>query len=224
MGPIDTILLALLLGLAHLISEKICFASSSFRHQLISFSGGISLAYIFLDLLPRFSRSVSPFSDASYFSILLGFSSLHVIERLIYKRDIGSKRREDLFIEDSMVLILYYASIGALLSEFSSQIGIILLFIPIFLSTAFRTILPVVHTSHKLLRLLIAIAPVLGAIIEITVGISNVIVVHLIGFLIGAFLFTIARHSLPSGKKGSPEFFISGIVFFSVLLIALSSL
>ena len=220
------IALGLLITLVHYYSEEIGFRSRHIRDELISFAAGVSLAYIFITLLPEFAIGDEILEKRLMFIfVLVGFTLLHLVEKYIYQH--VKKRRQlykDLAIEDSVVSFAYHFIVGIVLVLFTQQdlrLGI-LFFIPITLHTAAST-LPVNAPKHQNMAALVASGTLLGTIFATyTIAyLTHVIFFPMMGAMVGALLFMITRHTLPHGKRGSPVLFVVGLLFYvAVFLIA----
>ena len=211
--------LGFLISVIHYYSEEIGFHSRHIRDELISFAAGVSLAYIFITLLPEFAIGDEVLQKRLLFIfVLVGFTVLHIVEKYIYQH--VKKRRklyEDLKIEDSIVSFIYHFIVGIILFLFTQtdkRLGI-LFFIPIALHTAAST-LPVNAPKHKHMAALVASGTLLGTLASFTLlnYITPVIFFSMMGAMVGALLFMITRHSLPHGKRGNPVLFMIGLLFY----------
>lgn len=218
------VILGLLISIVHFYSEEIGFHSRHIRDELISFAAGVSLAYIFITLLPEFAIGDEILEKRVLFIfVLVGFTVLHIVEKYIYQH-VKKKYAlyTDLRMEDSIVSFVYHLFIGIILVLFTKtdvRLGI-LFFVPITLHTAAST-LPVNAPKHKTMAALVASGTVLGAILATyTIQyITHTMFFAMMGAVVGALLFMITRHTLPHGKRGSPVHFIIGLLFYIAVFI-----
>jgi hypothetical protein len=219
------ILFGLLMGVVHYFSETILDKFKSHKWKLISFSAGISITYLFLNLFPRFVSSVSKENKFLFLSILFGFVIFHVIEKYIYKQKLSEyKRLKEVAIEDSTISFIYHFIIGMMIVSFFNQSFFegMLFFIPVLLYTSVDTI-PVDRTNSKIAKAILSFSTLLGILFSTFFykNMGNMVYLVLLGFIIGALTFTVTRHSIPDGKKGSPLFFIFGVIIYSIIIFLL---
>jgi hypothetical protein len=104
--------------------------------------------------------------------------------------------------------------------EKSIQEGI-LFFIPAILYTITNT-LPVDITKSNTFKIFLATATLLGVLFaEYFYVLTTEGLFAFLGFIIGAMLFTVTRHSIPGGKAGEPFFLTMGVVFYSIIIFTL---
>lgn len=75
--------LGFLLGIIHFYSEKLKPPEGANRFRVISFAAGISIAYLFLDLLPHTYEAAGHLKNFVFVFLLLGFVLFHLAEKLI---------------------------------------------------------------------------------------------------------------------------------------------
>ena len=79
------IIYGILLSLGHYFSEELTERIKNFRYNVISFAAGISITYVFLVLLPELYRGVQDLDKLIFIFVLMGFASLHLVDKHIYK-------------------------------------------------------------------------------------------------------------------------------------------
>ena len=218
------IIFGIIMGIVHYFSKNILNRFQKYHDELVSFSAGIALTYIFLSLLPKFSKGVSNSHNILFLSILLGFVIFHIIEKYIYQNVPRSERFKELAIEDSIISFMYHFIIGIIMVSFFNK-GLIqglLFFIPVVLYTGVDT-LPVDMTKSKFIKFVLSFSTLLGILLAtfFYTEINTIVYSLLLGFIIGALSFTVTRHSIPQGKKGKPLFFIVGVIVYSALILLL---
>ncbi|MAG08468.1 hypothetical protein CMO89_03270 [Candidatus Woesearchaeota archaeon] len=217
------IIFGLIMGIVHYLSGHLLSEKAHYYNHIISFSAGISITYIFLDLFPQFSEGAVQISKFLFIFVLFGFILFHLVERYIYQHAPKNKLIRDLAIEDSVISFIYHFIVGIIIVNFVEQ-GVMkgtLFFIPILLYTAVST-LPVDKTKFKSIRFILSISTLLGVLfasfVNITIMIDNI----LLGTVIGILLFTVIRHSIPPSEKGEPLSFIIGVVLYTLMIIFLN--
>ncbi|MBD3248963.1 hypothetical protein GF336_02865 [Candidatus Woesearchaeota archaeon] len=221
------IIFGLLISTTHYFSEVICQRCKTGKEYspLFSFSAGISTTYIFLHLFPRFSIGAAQTSQYLFISVLAGFVVLHLVEKYIYQHSPEEKLLRELALEDSIISFIYHLFVGIVLVSLFSQSfteGLLFFFIVLFY-TAIST-LPVDVPKFRSMRIIVASSTSIGVILSsfvfksITPLSQPWIYYNIMGFIIGALSFTVTRHSLPHGKKGSPLYFTLGVVLYTLLI------
>jgi hypothetical protein len=219
------IIFGLLMGLVHYFSEEILQKFKYHRWKLISFSGGISITYLFLSLLPKFVSGVSNENKFLFLSILSGFVIFHIIEKYIYKQNLTEyKRLKEIALEDSAISFIYHFIIGMMIVNFFNDgfLEGVVFFIPVLLYTSVDTI-PVDRTKSMVVKIVLAFSTLAGILFSTFMykDIGSIIFLSLLGFIIGVLIFTVTRHSILSGKKGSPFFFGLGVIIYSFIIFLL---
>jgi len=214
------VILGAALSLVHFFSEQFCFLCKGFHAQLRAVAAGISIAFIFFHLFPQFSFGVASFSPLIFLSVLAGFVLIHLVESFIYQQSSGTKRSQELQLEDSAISFIYHVVVGLLLVRFLSisvEEGL-LFFIPVVVYTAIST-LPVDISSSLSVKIIVAFSTLLGVLLGLYVWqLSDVMFFLLLGFVVGVLSYTVIRH-LPPIKAAQPLWFVIGVVFYSAILI-----
>lgn len=200
------------------------------KHKHItSFAAGVSVAFLFLDMMPDFSSKV--FSPWAFVWILLGFSAYHLVEKYLYQHH---AKRASFRQFHSGFTLLYHFALGVVLSQFARQsdFAALLFFIPLSLhlgvsSAVQHHIHPSLAQSMKKnvgLKLLYASAPLLGVIVCSIINLSLQAIIIFQGLAIGSLFFIVIRESLPRDSKGEPLWFVIGTFAYALLLWLLSYL
>jgi len=82
--------------------------------------------------------------------------------------------------------------------------------------------LPVDKTKFMAIRFVLSMSTLLGVLFASFVNIIPMIYYALLGTVIGILLFTIIRHSIPSGKEGKPLSFTIGVIVYTLIIITLN--
>lgn len=219
------VLFGMIMSIVHYFSEQIGIKFKKCSGELVSFSAGLSIAYIFLSLFPEFSYGVSQENRLLFVSILFGFAMLHLIEKYTYQHSPKAKILKKLALEDSAISFIYHFIIGMIIVSFFNKnfSDGLLFFVPVMFYTAVST-LPVDMTKSKIVKVILASSTTLGVLFSLFVygsSMHRLAYLLLLGFIIGALCFTVIRHSLPKGKKGKPLFFIIGVIIYSIIIFLL---
>ena len=232
---------ALVLALTHLFAEKLDFASIP-RSKWLSFAGGISVAYIFMHLLPELAegqellkeRGISFLKHHVYLISLFGLTLFYGLERAAKESSHstrGKNRKKD-HDDDNIELFwlhistfgLYNAIIGYLLVHRQDGSGISLLWFT--LAMAFHFVVNdyalVEHYKRAYTgrgRWIITLA-VLGAwLVGVLAEIPEVWIKVLIAFIAGGTILNILKEELPEERKSNFWAFGIGILIYTVLLL-----
>ena len=213
---VQALIFGALIAIAHFLSQEIRYKSI----QLVSFSAGISVAYIFLDLFPAFSEQAIAINRLLFLSILLGFLLLHLAEKYIYQHALKYKRRREMARETSLISFGYHFIIGIVLVTLAqkSPVNAVYFFTPILLYTAVST-LPLRPSRERSVRILLASSTVLGVVFAIFVPMTLLVTESLLGIVIGVLSYTTIRHAIPLGKRGAPMLFLVGALLYTMLII-----
>ena len=160
--------LGFLLGIIHFFSEKLAPPEGAHRYRVISFAAGISIAYLFLNLLPHTYEAAGHLKNFVFIFLLLGFVLFHLAEKFIYKHADKKKLARELKEIHSISFFLYYFMIGIVLFD-KTKISLwegMLLFIPIALHAALSTVsLSQIHgdiRESSATRILLSLSSILG--------------------------------------------------------------
>ena len=192
-------------------------------HKLMSFSAGVSITYILLELFPLFTERAFPIGRILFASVLIGFILHHFIEEELYQHFKKPELGRAMILEEESSSFLYHFIIGIVLISIgtdSVKDGI-LFFIPIFLYILINTLSTDPHIS-RLKTLFFSSATFLGAFYATFFWTNRAAWLEsaLIGLVAGVLLFTIVRHHLPVGKRGRIGYFLLGVLFYALVLMA----
>jgi zinc transporter ZupT len=214
--------LALALSVIDFLTEGLFSKASPNKMKFISFSAGVSVAYIFLVLLPEIYSGAITINRLIFLSILFGFAIFHIIEKYIRQNFTGPALRKEHKLIHSATSFIYFFMVGFLLVKVTGTniLNGTLLFIPIMLHIIIDS-LPRRATKKRHLRALHASSAFLGAVSATFIEIGNAGNVVLLGAVGGALLYTVVRESLPKERKGKPMYFITGLLLFTVVILLL---
>jgi len=213
---------AVILGLTYYFSNKYSIRHKEWNKKIISFSAGVSITYILLELFPVFTEGALILNKLLFVSILVGFIAHHIIEKEIYKHNHRHELVKMLSLEENIFSFVYHIIIGAVMVTFfkSSVIQGVLFFIPMVFYT-FLSTLPTSPHPKKIKGALLSGATFIGAVIGVVLWtvIPSWFQFMLMGLAIGALLFTVIRHHIPFGRRGRIGWFTIGFSAYSLLII-----
>jgi zinc transporter ZupT len=219
------LLLGLLLGLIHFFSENLKPAEGLKQYRIISFAAGISIAYLFLDLLPQTYEAAVHLKQLVFVFLLFGFAVFHLAEKFVYQHSEQDTLARELKEFHSISFFCYYFLVGIVLRD-KIQISVLegsLFMIPIALHAGLSTAsLARIHGEVResfLLKTTLSLSALLGVIFAILIKVPAVLNNILISFIAGILLYIIVKEFLPEKKKGQPLFFIIGLALFLVFYI-----
>ncbi len=217
--------LGVLLGLVHFFSENLEPKEGLKHYRIISFAAGISIAYLFLDLLPQTYEAAVHLKQMVFVFLLLGFAIFHLAEKFAYQHSDQDKLARELKEIHSISFFAYYFLVGIVLKD-KIQISMLegsLFMIPIVLHAGLSTAsLARIHGEIRestFIKIALSLSTLLGVIFAILIHVPSVINNILISFIAGILLYIIVNEFLPEKKKGQPIFFLIGLALFFVFYI-----
>jgi hypothetical protein len=228
------ILLSALIAIAHYFSDKIGLIRSEFREHLISFVAGVSMVYVFVNLYPEFYKAASVGNPLILTAVLVGFVTVHLIDKEIYQKIHPARVTNDIRIAHGYGLIVYYFVIGIVLVELLNvnTMSGLLFFIPVFIYSGLSTVaahgIHGMHGPHQKtishLHFLQGAGVLGGTVFALFIQLPESLLIYLIGLVAGILTFIIVRDMLPKGKRGRPVYFLLGAVAYFALILMLWSI
>lgn len=228
--------------LIHLFSKNMKFLDVVPRSRFLSVVGGISVAYVFLHLLPElghFQRELegelgsSPWGFIEshiYLMAMIGLGIFYGLEVMVKKskKKSGnqSKPSNGIFWIHIGTFVLYNALIGYLLvhDRFESSWGTFFYFVAMGLH--FITIDKSLRSTHQLDydkygRWLLAAAIVGGWLLGVLTEVPKVGVSFLVALLAGGVILNVMKEELPEERESSFLSFAVGMLSYSVFWLLL---
>ena len=226
----------------HLTSKQMKFLKVEPRSRFLSVAGGISVAYVFMHLLPELEEYQKGF-DASfrnftfleshiYIIALLGLVIFYGLEQLAKnsKRHGGEsgayKASFNVFWVHIGSFALYNAIIGYLIlrGEYQSQWGMLLYFVA--MGIHFVTNDKGLRATHKedydrYGRWLLAVSITVGWLLAVFTEVNILILSMLSAFLAGGVILNVMKEELPEERESSFPSFFSGVLGYAILLLLL---
>lgn len=215
-----SLILAGILSLADYITETVFSKRLRKNKKLISFSSGVVITYIVLNLLQEITSNVLIDGRRLFLYALLGFAALNLIEQYIYK---GLGKNTTAYHKKIHItyFFIYNFAVGLVLVNFAAR-GIaqtILFFVPFLLYIIAETLPQEFEFKSETFRVLYSMAPVFGALI----GVYSIDIVYsmfgeLISFITGTLLYIAIKESLPSEEAERPLYFLIGILVYTLII------
>jgi zinc transporter ZupT len=229
MGTSEFIAIAtgIILGALHYFSENLELAAEPKRFRIISFGAGISIAYLFLHLLPHTYEAAIHLEEWVFLFLLLGFALFHLSEKYVYQHIRQEKRAKELKEIHSIIFFVYHFTVGIVIADlFQAEILEGFLFvIPVALHVGVSTIsLSKIHGEIResvFIKVILSLSTLLGVVFALLIHIPDIVNNILVSFIAGVLLYIIVKEFLPEKEKGKPLFFIFGLLLFCVFSIVL---
>ena len=242
--PAIAALAGLGLALIHVFAGKMRFLEGVPRSRWLSMAGGVSVAYVFLHLIPEVAEAQDPVEAAVgdplgldqrhvYLVALLGLATFYGLDRLAegsreQQRDAGEEDRTSsgVFWIHIGSFAVYNLLIGYLLLHREERTRHALLFF--FLAMALHFVVNDygLREHHKdqyarTGRWIIAAAVLIGVGVGIAAEIPEAVIGALIAFLAGGVILNVLKEELPKERKSRFGSFALGTAGYAVLLLTL---
>lgn len=234
------------LAAVHLFSGGLSFLDGIPRSRWLSVAGGVSVAYVFVHLLPELAEKreiiaetvsesfafLAFFEDHVYLVALLGLATFYGLERAAKE----SRRRQPRAMKEAAPsagvfwihvtsFAVYNAVIGYLLVHREGGFEAL-----VFFSVAMALHFVVNDRSlrehhrdlyHRIGRWLLAGAVAVGWVVGAFTEISEAALAVLIGFLAGGVILNVLKEELPEERRSRFSAFALGAAVYSTLLLTL---
>ncbi|MEE9223629.1 MAG: hypothetical protein V3U51_02650 [Thermoplasmata archaeon] len=209
------LMVAVILSVVHYLSHKVSVFMEKHHYRLLSFSGGLFLALIFLTLLPE----VAEFSDSVsvYLLMLLGFVIFHLAAKFLYQH---VKNKNEMLGELKVLhevgffldhFILGFVLVTAI--DIDPTLGF-LIAVPIFLHTVSSSIsMQHIHERAKTgtNKVILSLSTLLGVIVALALEVERNVQGAILALLLGMLLYIGIRDFIPREEKGYPVLFLAGV-------------
>lgn len=232
------------LVLLHIFSKKMVFLRTVPRSRFLSIAGGISVAYVFLHLLPElgiFQEELRGEIENSgwmfleshiYLVAMFGLVLFYGLEQMVksskrrHKEHAVDEPKDGVFWVHIGSFTLYNALIGYLLvrEEYETAWGMVFFFVA--MGVHFVTNDKGLRETHKedydkYGRWLLAVAILIGWGIGVVTEVNDIVVSFLTALLAGGVILNVLKEELPEERESSFASFCLGIAAYSVLLLLL---
>jgi hypothetical protein len=230
-------LFAIALALIHIFAGKLRFLEVTPRSIWLSFASGVSVAYIFVHILPELSKAqetvtgavgeTPAFLEHHVYLLFYGLERAALVSRQRnQKAGKGDVTETGVFWLHIVSFTFYNALIGYLLLH-REEPGILSLFF-FFLAMALHFVVNDFglrenhkHDYHNLGRWILAAGIIFGWTIGVGSEISQAAIALLFAFLAGGVILNVLKEELPEERQSCFWAFAFGAGIYSVLLLTL---
>jgi predicted membrane protein len=240
----NTAICAIALAIIHLLSGKLRFLNAKPRSRWLSFGSGVSVAYVFVHILPELSQAqvtvqnsvnigIAFLEHHVYLVALLGLAVFYGLERFasnsrqrsqeIGKGDVTSS---GVFWIHIASFAVYNALIGYLLVHREESGAKSLFFFSFAIALHFLVNDNGLRQNHKQIydrigRWLLAAAIIVGWVIGVGTQIHQAAIAVLFAFLAGGIVLNVLKEELPEEQESRFWAFAWGAFGYAILLLAL---
>ncbi len=239
------VLLALAcLSLVHLVGAKLRFLNVTPRSRLLSIAGGISVAYVFVRLLPELGHHQEVLRQAAgerfafleyhaYLVALFGLTTFYGLDRAalqsrrLQRQTTGADvTSPQVFWVSTSAFAIYNALVGYLLLHEEQSSLRRLLFFTLAMTLHFIVNDFGLREHHKNLytrigRWILASAIIAGSALAFAVEIGPVALALLVAFLSGGVILNVLKEELPEERESRFSAFALGAFGYAALLLSL---
>jgi hypothetical protein len=233
------------LGLLHIYIGRLRWIEHVPERQWLSFGAGVSIAYVFVDVLPILGAGQAVVAESAgtaleqlkhhvYLVALLGLVAFYSLELLAKRSRAGNleKAREDctspgVFWVHTGAFALYNALLGYLLreAEHHGLMACALLFFALMLHFAVND--NALRSHHKALydrfgRWLLALAVIGGYLVGTGYMLSEASIALLWAFVAGGLILNVIKDELPQHRETSLSAFLMGLSGYAALLVVVA--
>lgn len=226
----------LVLALIHILAQKIKFIHYKPRSAWLSFAGGVSVAYVFIHLLPElleaqkfleedFLASVKFLESHAFLIALSGLIIFYGLEKLA-KTNIktGKKFSSKLFWIHILSFAVYNFIIGygILHRENLTEKSLVFYAIAMGLHFLVNDYGIYNHFKEKYLlsgRWILSISIIAGFTAGVFIEVSEGFLIILISFISGGIILNILKEELPEEKESKFSSFFLGALIYTILLL-----
>lgn len=240
--PWSSLVAVLLLALVHITAGRLRFLDIIPRSRWLSLGSGISVAYVFLHVLPELAEGQRHFSPAEpgplarlerevWLLAMLGLGVFYGLERLVQQARAASRRagREDstgarVFWLHLVSFGAYNAIIGSVLQQRESGSLRSLALFTVAMAAHFVVNDYGLRLHHKsryqrVGRWLLAGALVAGWLVDRVATLPPAALAALFAFIAGGVVLNVLKEELPSEREAAFWAFALGAVAYAVLLL-----
>lgn len=218
--------LAATLAIVHFVGAEIDETEFAGTGQLTAIAAGVTITYVFLQLLPEHHKSVAYLGNFGFFFALSGFVALHLIKIYIWRHaKTAAELRHEYKELHSVFLFVYYLAIGIILNNLLTRSVLegALFFVPVLLHTGISSLaLGELHEdvlNNLWVKLGISSAVLIGVGLSQFIGFGPRVFHGLLAVITGMLLYIAVHDSIPDERNNAPLAFIGGIAVYSMVII-----
>lgn len=225
--------LSLMLAALHVFAGRLHFFEGIPRSRLLSAAGGISAAYVFVQLLPELAEASDAVGEEVavdapvYLLALLGLVIFYVVERMsARRRRAGAEHGASAVTWFSFTsYAVYNGVIGYVLVREHEHLTAVLFF-AVAMGVHFIVNDHALrehhgHAYHRVGRWIIAAAVLVGAGIGAVTHVHEAAIGTLLAFIAGGLILNVLKEELPEERESSLTAFVAGAAVYSLLLLAI---
>ncbi len=229
-------ILALLMSLVHLFAYRVKLLNQTPRSIWLSIAGGISVAYIFMHLLPELARGHEVVAGDSaipdqlehplYLLALVGLCLFYGLERYvkINKHRKSGEKENGVFWPHVIIFSLYNLLIGYIFvnREDESSANLIFFFVALALHFFVNDYGLIEHYKEVYIkkgRWILSASVLLGWLVGVLVVVPEIYILSIMAFLAGGIIMNVLKEELPEEKESRYWAFIGGAISYTVLLL-----
>jgi uncharacterized membrane protein len=229
----------LVLAAVHVFAGRLRKLNRLPRSRWLSMAGGVSVAYVFVHLLPELARgqqvmdgsdiaALSYLEHHSYLLALLGLAAFYGLERVIkqHRRELPehAESHAGVFWLHIGAFAIYNGLIGYLLMHGENETMTSLVLYCVAMGLHFLVNDFALQNDHKGLfrrrgRWLLAMMPLAGWALGAATEVSELAVSALTAFVGGSIILNVLKEELPEERNSRFGAFLLGSVGYSVLLL-----
>ncbi len=239
----------IIFAVINLYSNKIARYISKHKILILSFFGGVTASYVFLDLLPSLQYSnlflkqlagniplVELYEDTIFLVVLIGFLLFFVLEHLAFKsrrsqqetskvplQQTQASKRVFLIHLFTVALPIFVVSFVFVFEFETGYIAATLFAVAVSMHLFISSEAMFEHYKNYQIRFgryILAVVPFVGWIASLLIPETVAQAYVLLAFISGVILYHSIRNELPTSlRRGSSAFFLTGALLYAVLLI-----
>lgn len=232
------LLIATLFAAVHVFGGRLRFLDKLPRSRWLSFAGGISVAYVFVQLLPELAEHQEIVQEGVHGTLfqrveahvwliaLTGLSLFYCLEQFIRSHDVQRdlERSPRFFWLHVCFFFIYNLLIGYLLIQSEERGALSTVFYAIALTLHLLVVDQGLRAQHGSLyhdrgRWLLAAAPVAGALLALATEVTELAIAALIAFVGGSVILNVMKEELPEDRQSRFGAFLLGAGGYSALLL-----
>lgn len=232
--------LALMLAAVHLSARKMIFLESIPRSKFLSIAGGVSVAYVFVHILPELEEHQESIAESAevisflehhaYLIAMLGLIIFYGLEKVVQDSKksndtVGNKPKREAFYLHISSFFIYNGLIGYLLVHRETEGILNLLLYGAAMALHFIVVDQGLRTHHKGRydregRWILAVAIVIGWATGVLTEIPEALLALLFAFLSGSIILNVLKEEIPQERQSSFWAFALGGIGYVILLLS----
>ena len=218
------VVFAVFLGIVHYIGESVKIHPGPQQFRIISFASGVSISYLFLELLPLSFEAVDRLGIYVFLFLLLGFTMVHLAEKYFYKNLKDKKQKEKLRFIHFISFLLYYILVGSIFVELAHEhvYGAVLFLLPVALHSGLTSAsISKIHRKfeeNQLEKSIHSFGALIGVIVAILIPIPWILNRIFISGISGILLFVFIREFIPKEEHSRPFYFLFGLLLLAAVI------